>query len=47
MRPAQGHERECHRCHAVVVDEVPWGNGKHQPTNTYMLFLADFAERVR
>src|ERR1022692_3356220 len=31
---------DCRRCDAVVVEEVPWGNGKHQLTNAYMLFLA-------
>jgi hypothetical protein len=29
---------DCRRCHAVAVEEVPWGNGKHQLTNAYMLF---------
>ena len=28
---------------AIVVEEVPWGNGKHQLTNAYMLFLARWA----
>jgi transposase len=31
---------DCRRCDAVVVEEVPWGNGKHTLTNVYMLFLA-------
>jgi len=33
----------CPRCQAVVVEEVPWGHGKHQLTNAYMLFLARWA----
>ena len=37
---------DCHRCEAVVVEEVPWGNGKHQLTNAYMLFLARWARRL-
>jgi hypothetical protein len=28
---------------AVLVEEVPWGNGKHQLTNVYILFLARWA----
>jgi transposase len=37
---------DCHHCHAVVVEEGPWGNGKHQLTNAYMLFLARWARRL-
>jgi transposase len=37
---------DCPRCQAVVVEEIPWGNGKHQLTNTYMLFLARWARRL-
>ena len=37
---------DCHRCQAVVVEEVPWGTGKHQLTNAYMLFLARWARRL-
>jgi transposase len=37
---------DCRRCEAVVVEEVPWGNGKHQLTNAYMLFLAGWARRL-
>ena len=36
----------CRRCEAVIVEEVPWGNGKHQLTNAYMLFLARWARRI-
>ena len=37
---------DCLRCKAVVIEEVPWGNGKHQLTNAYMLFLARWARRL-
>ncbi len=37
---------DCRRCQAVVVEQVPWGNGKHQLTNAYMLFLARWARRL-
>ena len=37
---------DCRRCDAVVVEEVPWGNGKHQLTNACMLFLARWARRL-
>jgi len=37
---------DCRRCNAVVVEEVPWGNGKHTLTNAYMLFLARWARRL-
>jgi len=37
---------DCRRCDAVVVEEVPWGNGKHTLTNVYMLFLARWARRL-
>ena len=33
----------CRGCQAVVFEEVPLGNGKHQLTNAYMLFLARWA----
>jgi transposase len=35
----------CRRCQAVV-EQVPWGHGKHQLTNAYMLFLARWARRL-
>jgi transposase len=31
---------DCRRCAAVVVEEVPWGDGKPTLTRAYMLFLA-------
>jgi len=37
---------DCPRCHAVVVEEVPWGDGKRTLTNAYMLFLARWARRL-
>ncbi len=35
----------CRNC-GVVVEEVPWGDGKHQLTRAYMLFLARWARRL-
>jgi len=35
----------CRRC-GVVVEEVPWGDGKHQLTRAYMLFLARWARKL-
>ncbi len=37
---------ECRRCDAVVVDEVPLGDGKRTLTKAYMLFLARCARRL-
>ena len=37
---------ECPRCQAVVVEEVPWGDGKRTLTKAYMLFLARWARRL-
>jgi hypothetical protein len=36
----------CPRCGAVVVEEVPWGDGKRTLTKAYMLFLARWARRL-
>ena len=36
---------ECRRC-GVKVEEVPWGNGKHQMTTAYVLFLAHWAKKL-
>ena len=42
-KPAPGYDRpDC----GVVVEEVPWGDGKHQLTRAYMLFLARWARRL-
>ena len=37
---------DCWRCGAVVVEEVPWGDGKHTLTKVYMLFLARWARHL-
>ena len=37
---------DCRRCRMVVVEEVPWGDGKHTLTKVYMLFLARWARRL-
>jgi transposase len=37
---------DCPRCHAVVVEEVPWGDGKRTLTRAYMLFLARWGRRL-
>ncbi|HXM44247.1 MAG TPA: hypothetical protein VN924_23630 [Bryobacteraceae bacterium] len=37
---------DCRGCEAVVVEELPWGDGKHTLTNAYMLFLARWARRI-
>jgi hypothetical protein len=34
------------RCQAVVVEEVPWGDGQRTLTRAYMLFLARWARRL-
>lgn len=36
---------ECPRC-GVKVEEVPWADGKHQCTKTYMQFLASWARSL-
>src|SRR5439155_17663370 len=36
----------CRNCGMVVVEEVPWGDGKHQLTRAYMLFLARWARKL-
>src|SRR5713101_8358223 len=36
----------CRNCGIVVVEEVPWGDGKHQLTRAYMLFLARWARKL-
>lgn len=37
---------DCRQCEAVVVEEVPWGNGKRTLTRAYMLFLARWARKL-
>jgi transposase len=36
---------DCPTC-GVVVEQVPWAEGKHQVTNTYAWFLARWAKRL-
>ena len=36
---------DCPRC-GVTVEQVPWADGKHQLTTTYMWFLARWAKRL-
>ena len=35
----------CPRC-GVTVEQVPWADGKHQLTTTYLWFLARWAKRL-
>jgi hypothetical protein len=35
---------DCRRCEAVVVEEVPWADGKRTLPRAYMLFLARWAK---
>jgi hypothetical protein len=37
---------DCRPCQMVVVEEVPWGDGKHTLTRAYMLFLARWARKL-
>jgi hypothetical protein len=37
---------DCRRCGMVVVEEVPWGDGKRTLTKAYMLFLDRWARRL-
>jgi transposase len=37
---------DCRRCGAVIVEEVPWGDGKRTLTRAYMLFLTRWARRL-
>jgi transposase len=37
---------DCRRCAAVVVEQVPWGDGKRTLTKAYMLFLARWARHL-
>ena len=36
---------DCTDC-GIVVESVPWGNGKQQATTTYAWFLAGWAQRM-
>src|SRR5437773_5316019 len=37
---------DCRCCQAVVVEEVPWADGKRTLSKAYMLFLARWARRL-
>lgn len=37
---------ECRRCDKVLVERVPWCDGKHSQTTTYRWFLARWAKRL-
>ena len=37
---------DCRRCEAIVVEQVPWAEGKRTQTKSYMLFLARWARRL-
>ncbi len=37
---------DCPDCNRVVIEQVPWGDGKHRTTTTYRWFLANWAKRL-
>jgi transposase len=37
---------DCPRCRAIIVEEVPWADGKRTLTKAYMLYLARWARRL-
>ena len=37
---------DCRNCGKVLVEEVPWSDGKHQSTKAHMLFLARWARKL-
>jgi transposase len=37
---------DCRRCGRVLIEHVPWCDGKHQTTTTYRWFLAAWAKRL-
>jgi hypothetical protein len=37
---------DCRRCRAILVEEVPWGDGKRTLTKAYMLFLVRWARHL-
>src|SRR5947208_7490177 len=37
---------DCRRCRGIVVEQVPWGDGKRTRTKAYMLFLARWARHL-
>ena len=36
----------CRHCDAVVVEDIPWADGKRALTRTYSVFLARWAKRL-
>ena len=37
---------DCKQCGVVVVEEVPWGSGKHSSTKVHMHFLGHWARKL-
>ena len=37
---------QCHRCEAVLVEAVPWAEGKQRTTHAFSWFLASWAKRL-
>jgi transposase len=37
---------DCRHCKRIVVERVPWSDGKHQTTLTYRWFLAEWGRRL-
>jgi transposase len=37
---------DCSHCRRIVVEQVPWSDGKHQTTLTYRWFLAEWGRRL-
>ena len=37
---------DCRHCKRIVVEQVPWSDGKHQTTLTYRWFLAEWGRRL-
>ena len=37
---------DCRRCHKVLIERVPWCDGKHSQTTSYRWFLARWAKRL-
>ena len=37
---------DCRYCKRIVVEQVPWSDGKHQTTLTYRWFLAEWGRRL-
>jgi transposase len=37
---------DCRHCKRIVVEQVPWSDGKHHTTLTYRWFLAEWGRRL-